>query len=401
MLVLNTSQPKRLYTTPEIVSGEWQYTTQVNWSTNTQTMWFDKTNKYVYFIYARTDAPWLMIERYTYDTAWKLSARTPITLSGFGTFTSAPTLAAFQWGHSWNFYLICNFEGWSASFAQYSIHPVSISWTTATLAATLSTPSIGSYAPNRAFAVGAVVYVFYRNTSSNIVDTGRKYSWSWSTLSGAALPTNVISGIDDTGSSSSIVNVYWWSNNKQRFNTIWAWSSHDKFYHLFEWSTSRQLNLKFDAATDTWSASDYSFDQAFWEINWNIILHYKGPAKTYILDTSLALIWRFCWQSFWGLSSMELCSNIIDLDNGVWVFRFNTSNIATFWFYSGVAKRIGKISCPTVAWCGIMYKIDSWNWKNFIPTSTTDIIDLDYYWETTLKFFVTKSTGTLYVEVTE
>lgn len=399
MLVLNTSQPKRLYTTPEIISAEWQNIAQINWSSNTQTLWFNKTNKYVYILHARTDAPWLMIDRYTYDTNWKLSAKTPMTLSGFGTFTSEPTLLTFQGSHSWNFYIICSWEAWSASFAQYWIYPVSISWTTVTLWSTLSTPSVASYAPNRAFAVGAVVYVFYRHTSTSVVGVGRKYSWSWSTLSGAALPTNIISDIDD---GASIAGSYGYNWNFQRLNTIWAGSSNDKFFHLFMGSGyGRKTNLKFDAATDTWSASDYFFDKVIWEINWNIILHYETTQNTYILNTSLTLIWKLHWHDFWQLSSMKYCWNIVDLDNGIWIFRFNTDNITTFWFFSDAAKRIWKVSCLEQDWCGIIFKIDSWEWKNFIPTSITQIIELDYYWETSLKMFVTKKTGTLFVEVTD
>ena len=232
-----------------------------------------------------------------------------------------------------------------------------------------------------------------------MIDTGRKYSWSWSTLSSGALPSSVVASVQD--STSALWDVYWWSSNKPKLNALGTWSSHDKFFHLFENSTSVRICLKFDAATDTWSQAWYTYTQVIAELNWNIILHNNNNNKTFILDSGLTLDWTLCWHSFWGLSSARFNSPIIDLENGVWLFRYNTSNIATFWYFSWAAKRIWKISCPTIAWCGIIYRIDGWEWQNFIPTSTTDIFELDYYWETSLELFVTKTTGTLYVEVTD
>lgn len=400
MLVVNTSQPKRLYTVAETVTAEWQYASiNTNADDSSKGHWFDKTNKYVYIMYALTAAPYYAIDRYTYDTSGFLSNKTPITLSGFWTFSSAPTLIPMQWSHSANFYLACNWAGWSASFATLQIYPVTISGTTATLSATLSIPVIASYSINRIFAFGAVVYVFYRNTSTNIIDTGRKYSWSWSSLAGAALPSSVVATVAD--STTAFQENYGWASNTQKVPALWGWSSYNHFFNNFEDGVWQYTCLSFNASTDTWSQASYIFNRVFAELNWKIILHLTGNARTVILDTALALNWSFTWHSFWGLSSSRMNWPIIDLANGLWIFRFNNWNFATFWYYSGAAKRIGKVACSTLTGCGIIYSIDGWNWKNWIPTSITDVFDLDYYWETSLNFFVTKTTGLLYVEVTD
>ena len=365
MLVVNTSQPKRLYTAAQIVSAEWQSHTNPQWTTSTMGNWVDKTNKYIYLVAGMTSEPYLAIYRFTYDTAGNLTNRTPITLSGFWTFTGEPILTAIQWSHSGNFHLYCDNAWWSASFAVDQLYTVSISGTTATLGASLSVPSIASYAVNRVMCVGAVVYVFYRATANNVIDTGRKYSWGWSTLSGAALPSSVVSTVADNGSTTDVAEMYGWSSNKVRVPALGAWSSHDKFFNLFEDSISNQIFLKFDASTDTWSQAWFTYTQVIAEINWKVILHNNSSLVTYILNTSLAENGKLYWQNFGWLSSARFNWPIVDLENGMWLFRFNTSTFWFYWFFSGVAKRIGKISCSSLNGCWIIYQLNvSWLGNN-------------------------------------
>lgn len=405
MITLLTSQPKRMYTNAKTVLAPGEALFFDSWDLTTVGRWYDLSNKYFYVVRSISVSPWLRIERYTYDTNGLFGSKTNITLSGFGTFTAAPRLATFQGAASWNFYLLCSDAGWSANFTADDVCTVSISGTTATKGANLSVPAVGSYNLNRCFAVGAVVYAFYNLTASPYtMNVWRKYSAGWSTLSGAALPSSVSPVEDDTRDTLTYATeVYWGWANKQRVNTIGAWSSYDKFFNVFIRSTF-QWNLKFDAATDTWSLCDYIFDQVFWEINGKVILHNTTSVKTTILNTSLAKIWEFVWQVFWALSNSLLQWPIHDLTNGVWEYRYWSSSIGNmqfFWFFKWVGKRIWKVSASNIAGVGILFQIDSNDWANFIPWSTALWYELDYYWETSISVFVVKSTGTIYAEITD
>jgi len=404
MLVLNTSQPKRVYTTPVRVDAEGQYILTDLHDNTTVWQWFDYSNKYIYFVRSLSASPWLNIDRYTYDTNWNIGSLTPITLSSFGTFTSAPRFAAFQGAQSANFHLLCSGAGGSASFAVNDVYPISISGTTATKGTALSVPSVASYDLNRVFAKGAVVYAFYSLTASPYTcDVGRKYSGSWSSLTSGALPSSVTTVQDDNISSYTYATeVFGGASDLQKCPAIGAGASFDKFYNLFrKWNYS--VCLKFDGNTDTWSAITYMFDQVFWEISWNVIFHNKQNTITKILNTSLAEIWSLSGLSFWALSNSLLQWPIVDLTNWIWQFRNSTATpgISFFWFYTWSAKRLGKVWFSNLAGGGVIFKIDSNNWWNMTPFSTSVLQEMDYYWETTLTVFVTKTTGTWFAEITD
>jgi len=392
MLTLNTSQPKPLYTNAKTLKsiGQWLPASP---STIVTSSWFDLSNKYIYLIESMSAAPWLQIRRFTYDTAWNIGSETPITLSGFGTFTSQPTLFSFQWSSSWNFYLSCAGAGWSANFVVDDVCTVSISWTTATKGSNLSVPVVASYTLNRVFAKGAVVYAFYRLTASpNTPDVGRKYSWSWSSLAGAALPTSVQSNIRDSG----WLNV---SYTQCKVNHLPVWSGADKFYNYFSTSWFSGY-LIFNASTDTWSASPYVFTQAYWEVNWECMI-WEGstPARWRILDSA----WSEIWLLFWTLGNVNGTQMMpLDLANWIWCYAWNTGWIFFHWYYSGAAKRAWKFVSAVDG--GALVKIDSNNWSHYYsPNAITTPIELNYFWETTLKIFLTMSStsATNYLEITD
>jgi len=393
MLTLNTSQPKRLYTNAITLKSIGQYIPASSQTTVTCS-WIDLSNKYLYLIESLAAAPWLRMRRFTYDTAWNIGTETEITLSGFGTFSSSPNLYSFQGSASGNFYLSCGGAGWSANFVVNDVCTVSISGTTATKGANLSVPVVGSYTLNRVFAKGAVVYAFYSLTASPYTaDTGRKYSWSWSSLAGAALPTSVLSNVRDNGQLAQAANA-------SKLNHIPVWSGADKFYNHFN-QAGFFTSLIFNASTDTWSASPYAFTEAYWEMNWQCIIYeWSSPWRGRILNSSGVSIWNLSW-ALGNLSSVQMIP--IDLTNWIWCYSWSTGWIYFHKFYSGAAKRAWKWISAVGGW--ILSQIDwSGEWSHFFtPNALTTPIDMDYYWETSLTLFLTMWTisATNYLEITD
>lgn len=395
MLTVQTSQPKRMYTEQDIVyTAKWWFA-RILWSSiTTACYWVDKTNKYLYVLRSRSSTPWLFCLRYTYDTNWKLWNKTEITLSWFWTFSSAPELYIFQGSHSWDFYIACSGAWGSANFTVKDICPVTVSGTTMTKWSNLSVPTVASYSVNRCFAVGAVVYVFYNLTASPYtMNVWRKYAGSWSTLAGNALPSSVQAYTSNWW--DDFKNSMWWSNNYWA-NVLWVGTGYDKFYNYF--STSED-NAIFDAATDTWSNSPYYFTRMAADVWWWIILC-SSIGGTRILSSSLAEKW---WMPKWNLGPWSMYSPIMDIDSWILLWQHTTTFLAFYWYFSGAAKRVWKVYSTDVSgWSVLLTSIDSWNWWAFEITSTSQMPELDYFWETSLKVYaVAVSTNNIYAEITD
>lgn len=397
MLVLQTSQPKRLYTEAETVfSRSWSSLT-IPWNDiTTACYWIDKTNKYIYVLRSKNSAPWLCCYRFTYDINWQLWSKTEMTLSGFGTFSSAPSLYIFQGSHSGNFYIACWATWWSANFTIRDICSVSVSGTTMTKGANLSVPTVGSYSVNRCFAVGSVVYVFYNLTASPYtMDVGRKYTWSWWTLSGAALPSSV-QAYTHNGS-----NNFWntmWEGNVYGSNVLWVWTSNDKFYNYFSWSDDNGI---FDAATDTWSNSPYYFTRMFPDVSGQILL--SAYNYTFTLWTSGTKNWFIPWILLPPVTAF-VYSPIVDIDSWLFLWQHTTSNLIFYAYYKWTAKRLWKVYTSNISWwSSIMTRIDGWDWWWVALVSTSILMELDYFWETSIEFFILLwgASNNAYVEVTD
>lgn len=351
MLVINANPTQEIVTEADYILNQNPTVTPSPYSIGSyRHSWIDSTNKYMYFVYSMSSAPWFNIIRYSYATPGVLSDPVNLTLSWFGTFSSQPIFGAFQWSVDWNFYLMFTTTAWSWQPAILTVYGVTITWDTATLDAWNTLPVIASYSPSKVFANWTTIYAFYYLTASpyTMWDWVKRNWSSWDTLTGDALPWSLWT-IQEWSSSR----LFW---GKYRWWILW-WVNNDRFFGIFQTS---DIVLYFDTSDDTWHITSIDRDltnKISVDVNWYVMW------SNGIFDNDLVVIW-------WWAYKWSLCES--DITNWFLVNNYGSS-INLCWSLVWTDKRIRRVvGNASTSWNNfILYSVD-WGttWKQLVYTST-------------------------------
>jgi hypothetical protein len=298
----------------------------------------DTTAKKIYAFSNHNAGPWIFVDRYDYSIVNNrpvIGTKTAMTLSGFGTFTSQPQWFLFQNAQNTRWYAYFHTNGGSGSITAATCYEITIAGTTITLGASIAIPVIGSYERCFQFADGDNVWVFYRNTSTGLVDTGRKWDRSsWTTLSGAALPTSINAAIaenatyDFTQAQSPYVNA-----------ALTRIVMGTKFYKYFVQSAQA---LSFDTVSATWAIAPKC---SMWHTDKDFVLGYSAEeTRYYRIDASENIVTTeyasstntYDWLiSDWAGGNMAMFTNTNVTTN------MNAINATKPYFSSKRIRRIG------------------------------------------------------------
>jgi hypothetical protein len=278
----------------------------------------DFANKKSYVFSTHNVATWFFCDRYDYGFVGNdpyVQNRTSVGLSGFGTFTSAPQFFVFHNRQNTRHFIYFHTNGGSGSIVAQTLYEFTFSGLTLTLGSSVSLPVIGSYAPCFAFAENDLLYVWYRNTSTGLVDTGRKWDRStWTTLAGNALPS-VVNGAIAESATYDFTQAWspWYLCTLPRFPVNGA------FYKYF--TTTAQC-LRFNVSAETWVASESPY--TVFHTDKNFILTYSSVDQRY---------WRLggdgaATKIEWSRGSPTRSHMASDWENGL-TSAFSTSDATT------------------------------------------------------------------------
>ncbi len=377
MTYIDKNADQEIITDANYITNLWQKIVPL-WFQDQWWQWIDKTNKKYYFVYNMQNAPYFWITRYDYAD-WKMTNKTDMTLSWFGTFTSNPYIWTFQGSHSWDFNLFFYDKVDNVSLTTLTNYPITIVWDVVTLWSPNVLPVIASYSICNMISKWSDIYVWYKETATYVIDSWRKRNWTtWSTLTWDALPSSV----KECKATSA---PEWTGNMQSKFPKYPWWTNFDKYYCYYYYNSSSLTTMKFDISTETRSFPWFWNDNIWIDINWYIFAQYLmiTPSGDEI--------------PFMNSANLSLASDIVN-----WILGTSAGADAYYfsWFYAWENARIRRIAWTVWVNQGMLYSLDDWVTRKalrYITTMISDNYNLDYVGD--IKAFAFYPSPTQYITV--
>jgi len=273
------------------------------------------------------------------------------------------------------------------------IYPATIDHSAATITfgAAIVGPTIAGKQQTLTTAYGSILYVWYRDAVTGLIDTGRKYNAGWSTLSGTAIPTNVVAG------ASTSIGESFWFNRPPLSNLI---PINDKlFVGGIINGAFPNFAMRFDYSTEVWThGGNYPVqsEYVFAEVGGLLLLREENDTIT-LMDTSTDTV-TYQW---FGVMTIPYF-RVWDMDNGFMIMGIASGALFTSANFITTEALQWNYLNSSLGACAYLVLVDG-EYTAFTTSALSvnygDIYRLAIYTNTSLKAFCLSGSegGTKYV----